>query len=298
MTNSNSSSNTLTEEELRSIGKFALLSACTCTDCGLNEGEDAADEEDKEGGGGGGGGGGRQVGCTRSSRRRSQASMEFFQRATSRPSSALSVVSSDGEPQEEQEQRRRSKRNSFIGLDGKIQDRYIAQRAALNKPETTTVLGLSHNNGTRPPQPLPLPVDLLTHAATMTTLDGTRLAHLFLCGYARLSSKVAELNRINVFPIADGDTGANMKVCLKVPARNLLLEPTTSIVRVAANMAADVLLNGTCLMASGVYGLAWRFHSFFLSKHRSFLLSIVSFCLLLSDCVYYLYYYEWHCILH
>ena len=284
MTNSNSSSNTLTEEELRSIGKFALLSACTCTDCGLNE-------DDKEGGGG------RQVGCTRSSRRRSQASMEFFQRATRRPSSAVSGVSSDGEPQE-QEQRRRSKRNSFIGVDGKIQDRYIAQRAALNKPETTTVLGLSHNNGTRPPQPLPLPVDLLTHAETMTTLDGTQLAYLFLCGYARLSSKVAELNRINVFPIADGDTGANMKVCLKVPARNLLLEPTTSIVRVAANMAADVLLNGTYLMASGVYGREWRFHSFFLSKHRSFLLSIVSFCLLLSDCVYYLYYYEWHCILH
>lgn len=170
--------------------------------------------------------------------------MEFFQRATRRPSSAVSGVSSDGEPQEQEQQRRRSKRNSFIGLDGKIQDRYIAQRAALNTPEMTTVPGLSHNNGTKPPQPLPLPVDLLTHAETMTTLDGTQLAYLFLCGYARLSSKVAELNRINVFPIADGDTGANMKVCLKVPARNLLLEPTTSIVRVAANMAADVLLNG------------------------------------------------------
>ena len=53
-----------------------------------------------------------------------------------------------------------------------------------------------------------------------------------------------ELNRINVFPIADGDTGANMRVCLKLPVRNLLLTPTDSVLSVVSNLAADVLLNG------------------------------------------------------
>lgn len=41
-----------------------------------------------------------------------------------------------------------------------------------------------------------------------------------------------------------GDTGANMKVCLKLPARNLVLDPSPSILAVSSNMAADVLLNG------------------------------------------------------
>jgi dihydroxyacetone kinase-like predicted kinase len=59
-----------------------------------------------------------------------------------------------------------------------------------------------------------------------------------------MSSKIGELNTINVFPIADGDTGANMKVCLKLPTRNLLLNPSDNILIAASNMAADVLLNG------------------------------------------------------
>ena len=59
-----------------------------------------------------------------------------------------------------------------------------------------------------------------------------------------MSAKIDELNKINVFPIADGDTGANMKICLKLPTRNLLLEPADSALIVASNMAADTLLNG------------------------------------------------------
>ena len=41
-----------------------------------------------------------------------------------------------------------------------------------------------------------------------------------------------------------GDTGANMRVCLKLPIRNLLLDPSDSPLVVSSNMAADVLLNG------------------------------------------------------
>lgn len=84
----------------------------------------------------------------------------------------------------------------------------------------------------------------LKDADTMTRVDGRVLSQLFISGYAKLGSKVDLLNRINVYPIADGDTGANMRVCLKLPARNLILDPSNSPVRVASNMAADVLLNG------------------------------------------------------
>jgi len=125
-------------------------------------------------------------------------------------------------------------RNSFLGLDGKVQDDYITKRASLNKRVTD-------NNK------IESQIDALadlSHAEEITEIDGNVLAQLFLSGYAKLATRVEYLNRINVFPIADGDTGANMNACLKIPCRNLLLDPSPSVLRVASNMAADVLLNG------------------------------------------------------
>ena len=75
-------------------------------------------------------------------------------------------------------------------------------------------------------------------------MDGWVFAMLLVSGFAKMSSKIDELNKINVFPIADGDTGANMKVCLKLPTRNLLINPSDNILIAVSNMAADVLLNG------------------------------------------------------
>ena len=75
-------------------------------------------------------------------------------------------------------------------------------------------------------------------------MDGWVFAMLLVSGFAKMSSKIDELNTINVFPIADGDTGANMKVCLKLPTRNLLINPSDNILIAVSNMAADVLLNG------------------------------------------------------
>lgn len=137
------------------------------------------------------------------------------------------------------------KRNSFIGQDGRVKDEYIAQRAVINKAGRNSDKLLFDTDGSE---------DAATAAAKMTIadltkdivrVDGRVLAQLLLSGYARLNSKVDELNRINVFPIADGDTGANMKACLKIPARNLLLDRfESSIATVSSNAAADVLLNG------------------------------------------------------
>jgi len=156
-------------------------------------------------------------------KRPSRASVEFFQSETSKRSSLP----------DQQHHPTSNRRNSFLGLDGKVQDNYIAKRADLNKPTDSSRLG----------EVIPVLADL-SQAASITKVDGNVLGQLFLSGYAKLGSKVAYLNKINVFPIADGDTGANMNVCLKLPSRNLVLDPSPSVLRVASNMAADVLLNG------------------------------------------------------
>jgi hypothetical protein len=139
-------------------------------------------------------------------RRLSRVSIEFFQRETKQHSTSGDFL---------------------IGQDGKVNDDYILKRASINK---RTVL-----------KSIPMLADLTSE---IRRIDGWVLTQLLLSGYAKMSTKIDELNKINVFPIADGDTGANMKVCLKLPTRNLLLDPNESVLVVASNMAADVLLNG------------------------------------------------------
>jgi dihydroxyacetone kinase-like predicted kinase len=51
---------------------------------------------------------------------------------------------------------------------------------------------------------IPLLADLTTE---ITVVDGWVLTQLFLSGFARMSTNIEELNKINVFSIADGDTG-------------------------------------------------------------------------------------------
>lgn len=43
-----------------------------------------------------------------------------------------------------------------------------------------------------------------------TTIDGKKYAQMLLGGASNLSSKADEINSLNVFPVADGDTGTNM----------------------------------------------------------------------------------------
>ena len=117
--------------------------------------------------------------------------------------------------------------HGLISQDGKLRDEYIVKRQSVNKPATLKTI--------------PMLADLTTD---ITMVDGWVFTQLFLSGFAKMSTKVDELNKINVFPIADGDTGANMKVSLKLPTRNLLLDPSDSVLTVSSNLAADVLLNG------------------------------------------------------
>ena len=44
----------------------------------------------------------------------------------------------------------------------------------------------------------------------LTVIDGRSLYYAFIAGGNRVIASQAELNRINVFPVNDGDTGTNL----------------------------------------------------------------------------------------
>ena len=191
------------------------------------------------------------IGDSKGGRRMSQASMRFFQNETSTRNLSLEQVTKQLSTGKlslrgslgSSTSAGISTRNivaglagldgfsdsGLIGADGKVRDEYILQRQSVNRPATLTNI--------------PLLCDLTT-ASSITEVDGWVFTMLITSGFAKMSSKIHELNTINVFPIADGDTGANMKVCLKLPTRNLLINPSDNILIAVSNMAADVLLNG------------------------------------------------------
>lgn len=47
-------------------------------------------------------------------------------------------------------------------------------------------------------------------------LDGKRLYYAFLAGTKKVIANKNDLNKINLFPVADGDTGSNLAHTLKV----------------------------------------------------------------------------------
>lgn len=67
--------------------------------------------------------------------------------------------------------------------------------------------------------------------------DGPRLRRALLAAYAHLSSRRAELDRINVFPVADGDTGTNLALTLRAVADAVRPLETRSVSQVAHTAA-------------------------------------------------------------
>ena len=85
-------------------------------------------------------------------------------------------------------------------------------------------------------------------------VDGPRLRRALL---AAVRCK-AELNRINVFPVADGDTGTNLSLTLEAVAGELAGSRERRVDRVAALVARSALLGarGNCgmMLSSGAEG--------------------------------------------
>lgn len=75
--------------------------------------------------------------------------------------------------------------------------------------------------------------------------DGSALRKAFSTALARVESHVDELNRLNVFPVPDGDTGVNMMLTLRAANRAIADLASDSAAVVAATAARGALLGAS-----------------------------------------------------
>lgn len=79
--------------------------------------------------------------------------------------------------------------------------------------------------------------------ADSDALDGTRLALTLRAGIQRLLSREEIINKINVFPVPDGDTGTNLALTLHAVLLSMRSEPDTHAGRLLVRVA-DAALDG------------------------------------------------------
>lgn len=95
-------------------------------------------------------------------------------------------------------------------------------------------------------------------------IDGQRLKRALIAGGRRLLQYTEQLNRINVFPVADSDTGTNMAGTIAAVIQGLSHTSDRSVA-VTTRVAADAALMGArgnsgAILAQFFHGLAEEFH--------------------------------------
>jgi len=94
-------------------------------------------------------------------------------------------------------------------------------------------------------------------------LDGYRLLRVLRAGTGAVCHQQKHLNKINVFPVADGDTGTNLVFTLTGILRQLEANPTPHLGQLAGKLADAALEhakgNSGVIMAQFFYGLANKF---------------------------------------
>ncbi len=94
----------------------------------------------------------------------------------------------------------------------------------------------------------------------ITYMNGTRLKIALLAGARRLGENVSFLNRINVFPVPDGDTGTNMAGTVQAMAAALSASPGVSLGETVRTAADSALMgakgNSGAILAQFFQGLA------------------------------------------
>ena len=81
-------------------------------------------------------------------------------------------------------------------------------------------------------------------------LDGERLRRALIAGCEYVQSRRSELNRINVFPVPDGDTGTNLALTVSAIAEDLQQRNAASVGVIARHAADSAILGarGNCGM--------------------------------------------------
>jgi hypothetical protein len=95
---------------------------------------------------------------------------------------------------------------------------------------------------------------------TSVALDGLRLADALRAGIYRLFAQTDHINKINVFPVPDGDTGTNLSMTLSAVLTTLDREPLshagTLLVRIADAALDGARGNSGAILAQFLLGLA------------------------------------------
>ncbi|TFH46248.1 MAG: DAK2 domain-containing protein, partial [Bacteroidia bacterium] len=98
----------------------------------------------------------------------------------------------------------------------------------------------------------------LTAISPLTEIDGRNLYYTFIAGGNRVIASQAELNRINVFPVNDGDTGTNLASTISSVIETL--HPDRNYKITAGRIAEAALIhargNSGIIFAQFLYGLS------------------------------------------
>lgn len=94
-------------------------------------------------------------------------------------------------------------------------------------------------------------------------MDGPRFARAVVAGAGRVIKMSPRLNEINVFPVADHDTGSNMAATMRALAAGAHLGKETSLAQISIEIADSGLLdsrgNSGAILVEMFYGLAEGF---------------------------------------
>ena len=92
----------------------------------------------------------------------------------------------------------------------------------------------------------------------MEKLNGKNLYYMFLAGAKNLIDYQADVNKINVFPVADGDTGTNMASTIRMVVDNI--EPVKSFKITVDSIGVAALAgargNSGIIFAQFLYGFS------------------------------------------
>ena len=95
-------------------------------------------------------------------------------------------------------------------------------------------------------------------AERTTSLNGKNLYYIFLAGASKILENQAELNRINVFPVADADTGTNLASTIRSVLDHIRPDPSYKVTADAIALAAlsGARGNSGVIFAQFLYGLS------------------------------------------
>ena len=109
-------------------------------------------------------------------------------------------------------------------------------------------------------------------------IDGRNLYYMFLAGANKIIENQSNLNKINVFPVPDGDTGTNMASTVRSVIDTL--EPERSYKNMADSIAESTLLNARgnsgIIFAQFLYGMSCETGEFHTVTLNHFIESIKS----------------------